>query len=80
MGIRTQRALSQLDKIGNVGGVKKKEYICSILWVSFGKYCPQSTNTSDFKKELTDAMADNPDWRQRSGLVAPPLPTGTATT
>ena len=35
-------ALSQLDKNGNVGGVKK-EYICSILWVLFGKYCPQST-------------------------------------
>ena len=74
-------ALSQLDKIGNVGGLKKKEYICSILWVSFGKYCPQSTTSlSDLKKELTDAIAKDPDWRQRNGPVAPPLPTGTATT
>ena len=73
-------ALSQLDKKGNVGGVKK-EYICSILWVSFGKYCPQSTTSlSDLKKELTDAIAKDPDWRQRNGPVAPPLPTGTATT
>ena len=54
-------ALSQLDKKGNVGGVKK-EYICSILWVSFGKYFPQSTTSlSVLKKELTDAIADDPD-------------------
>ena len=72
-------ALSQLDKNRNIEDVKK-EHCCSILWVLFGKYYPQSAKVSDLRKELTDPMADNPDWRQRSGPVAPPLPTGTATT